>query len=72
MRMQRKTVISTDIHSIGYEVLTQTLEIEFNSGGIYQYKGVSTSTYKSLMEAASHGKFFHAFIKDRYPTVKIR
>lgn len=70
--MQRQYVNSSDIRSIGYDMLTTTLEIEFNSGGIYQYTGVSSTTYQLLMAASSHGKFFHANIKNKYPTTRIR
>lgn len=69
--LKRQSVVSSDIRSIGYDTLLSTLEIEFNSGGVYQYSGVTYSTYQSLMSAASHGKFFHAFIKNQYPTIKI-
>ena len=69
--MQRKIVSSSNIRSIGYDTLATTLEIEFNSGGIYQYSGVSNSTFQALMNANSHGTFFRDFIKDRYPTIKI-
>jgi len=35
--MNRQTVSSSNIHSIGYDVKFQILEIEFQDGGIYQY-----------------------------------
>jgi len=68
--MVRFPVSSSNLRSIGYS--DGTLEIEFNSGGIYQYRGVPESAYMSLMSASSKGTYFHNFIKDRYPTVKIR
>ncbi len=68
--MKRQNVTSSDIRSIGYE--NGILEIEFNSGGIYQYTGVPLETYKRLMSASSHGTYFHAHIKDKYPTIRIK
>ena len=34
--MDRQLVRSSNIHSVGYEVETQKLELEFHSGGVYQ------------------------------------
>lgn len=39
-RMDRETVQSSNIASVGYDLSSSTLEIEFKSGGIYQYSGV--------------------------------
>lgn len=62
--MNRQYVSFSDIKSIGYE--NNTLEIEFHSGGIYQYFDVPQEVYIELMNAESHGKYFHRNIKDKY------
>jgi hypothetical protein len=67
--MVRRHVSSSDLNSVGYE--NSTLEIAFNSGGVYQYSGVPASVYQGLMAASSQGTYFHAYIKDKYPTRKI-
>lgn len=67
--MVRQTVNSSDIRSIGY--LGNTLEVEFRSGGIYQYFNVPQSVYFGLMSAPSHGRFFHSNIRDRYGYIRI-
>ena len=64
--MQRTPITSSDIRSIGYDASTQTLEVEFHSGGIYQYDGVPESEYRNLMAASSHGQYFIAHIKNTY------
>lgn len=64
--MIRKPVVSSNIHSIGYDNESQVLEIEFHSGGIYQYYSVPRTVYQDLMNAVSHGKYFHAHIKGVY------
>jgi hypothetical protein len=69
--MIRTRVQSSDLRSVGYDPTTQTLEIEFRSGGIYQFRGVPESVYRSLMQASSHGTYFHAHIKDRYRDHKV-
>lgn len=68
--MQRQFVASSDLRSVGYDPSTQTLEIEFNSGGIYVYYGVPLSEYQNLMAAGSKGRYFHSHIK-RYPYKRI-
>ena len=64
--MNRLRVQSSDIHSIGYDNDTEVLEIEFNNGGVYQYSHVPEHVYTELMNASSHGKFFHSHIKSKY------
>lgn len=70
--MLRQPVQSSNIRSVGYDDQQNLLEIEFVSGGIYQYSGVPNDIYAGLMEAPSHGKFFAQFIKDRFPTKRVR
>ena len=69
--MRRNTVSSSNILSIGYDSKTLTLEIEFKSGSIYQYFDVPEGEYRGLMQSESHGKYFHANIKDRYRVAKL-
>ena len=70
--MNRQPVRSSDLRSVGYDSSAKTLEIEFNSGGVYQYYGVPPTVYQELMNAPSHGKYFHAHIKGVYQYTKIR
>jgi len=70
--MKRETVSSSNLRSIGYDISTQTLEIEFNSGGIYRYSHVPENIYNGLMNAPSHGRYFNYFIKNTYPTKRVR
>ena len=71
--MKRIPVESSDLASVGYDSKNSVLEIEFKSGGIYQYSGVPQPVYDDLMNAASKGKYFHQYIKNsRYPYSKIR
>jgi hypothetical protein len=70
--MKRETASSSNLRSIGYDISTQTLEIEFNSGGVYQYFHVPENVYTGLMDASSHGRYFNHFIRDEYPTRRVR
>jgi hypothetical protein len=49
----------------------QTLEIEFHEGGVYQYFTVPGEVSAGLLRAPSHGKYFWANIRHRYPYKKI-
>jgi hypothetical protein len=69
--MERVSVSSSNIRSIGYDSDSMTLEVEFNSGAVYQYQGVPQSESDALMSAGSKGTHFNANIKNRYPTVKL-
>ncbi len=62
--MQRKPVDSSNLASVGYDSDAKILEIEFNSGGIYQYFDVPESVYEGLMSASSHGTYFDQNIKN--------
>jgi len=70
--MDRIPVQSRNLASVGYDSSTSTLEIEFNSGGIYQYYGVPQEIYEGLMNAGSKGTYFHQNIKMAgYPYSKV-
>ncbi len=70
--MERTPVSSSNLASVGYDVSSATLEVEFNYGGIYQYSGVPEDVYQGLMNASSHGKYFDQFVKKAgYPYIKI-
>lgn len=55
--MERTPVVSSNVASVGYDKETNTLEIQFKNGGIYQYPGVDPDTHLSLMGAESIGRF---------------
>lgn len=65
--MKRQMIESSMIRSVGYDEASRTLEVEFMSGGIYEYYNVPPQAYKELLAAASHGRYFLANIRDVYP-----
>lgn len=69
--MERTAVTSSNIQSVGYDPATETLEVEFIHGGIYHYTGVQSGELEGLMSAESHGTYFNANIKGRYPYAKL-
>ena len=65
--MERYSVASSNIASIGYDADTDTLEVEFLSGAIYQYYNVPQNMYDQLIQAGSKGRFLNTYIKNAYP-----
>ena len=64
--MKLETVTSDVIHAIGYDEETSVLEIIFNSGAIYQYRGVPRQVFDEFMHAESKGNFFQNNIRDEF------
>lgn len=64
--MDRTPVSSSNLASVGYNSEEHVLEIEFNGGGVYRYYGVPQNVYEGLINAPSHGKYFHRNIRDEY------
>lgn len=69
--MERIPVESSNIASIGYDEDTNTLEIEFHNGGVYQYFDVPFAVYDGLMEANSKGQYLAQQIKGQFRYVKV-
>jgi hypothetical protein len=69
--MNRQPVTSSNIASIGYDADSQTLEIEFLNGGVYQYFDVPQHVHQELMNASSHGQYLAQNIKGAYRYSKV-
>lgn len=69
--MQRYSVASSNISTVGYDSATETLEVEFLSGSVYQYYNVPQNMYDKLMTAGSKGRFLNAYIKNAYPYSRV-
>lgn len=70
--MKRHSVVSSNIDRVGYEESSQTLEMTFKGGGVYEYSNVPESVFNALRSASSVGRYFAQHIKDRYRCRKIR
>lgn len=69
--MVRRPVESTMAKSIGYDVDSSTLEIEFQSGEIWQYYEVPEQLFYE-MKSVSIGKFFQIKVKNQYREKRIK
>lgn len=64
-------VSSAMAKSIGYSEETETLQIEFSSGAVYQYSDVEPEIWESLQDADSTGSFFNSEIKGYYSSERV-
>ena len=65
--MFREPVSSSTVAAIGYDDDAEILEVEFVSGAVYRYRGVSQDVFEDFRRAPSKGIFFNRHIKEAYP-----
>lgn len=70
--MDRQRVVSSNLHSVGYDPQDKILEIRFLHGGTYHYFQVPADIYEGLMAASSKGTYHHAHIKPHFRFRRIR
>lgn len=61
--MTRIPVKSSQLKSVGHDPETNKLHIEFKSGAVYEYDGVSAQDHAELMSAPSIGQHFSSKVK---------
>jgi hypothetical protein len=71
MLLERQSVKSVILRSVGYDDTTKILEIEFHSGLVYQYFGVSLKVYKDLMHSPEIGKYFSEKVRPQFRTKQV-
>jgi hypothetical protein len=59
-------VSSSSVATIGYDIESQVLELEYHNGGVYQYQGVPPAMHDQLMNPPSIGTFVNQQIKKFY------
>jgi hypothetical protein len=68
--MDRTGVVSSSINTVGWEKdedgVNGIMEVEFNSGVVYQYVDVPEWVYRQLLFAPSPGRFLHANVVNVY------
>lgn len=62
---------SSQVKSHGHCAATNTLCVEYASGGRYYYEGVSPEQYAELCKCESVGKHLHAHIKPNHKFSKL-
>lgn len=61
--MDRNEVSSSLLESVGYDSEERLLEVELQDGKIYQYTDLPEETYRGLLEADSHGRYFNRHVR---------
>lgn len=69
--MNKYAVASSNVRAIGYDSGSQTLEVEFHSGSVYQYYGVPDHLHEQIMQAPSKGRFLNIYIKNSFPYSRV-
>ncbi|MCC7713227.1 KTSC domain-containing protein [Janthinobacterium lividum] len=64
--MERISVESSNVEAIGYDSESQTLEVEFKNGSVYQYFDVPEKIYEEFSAASTIGGYLASSIKGVY------
>jgi hypothetical protein len=69
--MNRTSIVSSNLKSVGYDATSKTLEVEFANGHVWQYHNVPAETHAALHKADSAGSFFASSIRSAFKASKI-
>jgi len=62
---------SSVISHFSYDEEHKNLQITFVTGMVYVYKNVPTKIYQMLKISGSKGRYFNAYIKDKFKFSKV-
>lgn len=68
---QESKVESSMINKAVYNFAAQTLKVEFSTGAVYEYQGVTESVYSDFCKSESQGKFLNEKIKNKFKYSKL-
>ena len=69
--MNRTAVENSSLFkSVGYDPATETMELEFTRGAIYQYSGVTAQDWNEFCRAESKGSYFSKNIRGKFAHVR--
>ena len=61
--MEMISVDSSNVRSVGYDDASNTLQVEFLNGSLYQYFDVPIQIFEGLLTAGSVGSYLHQNVK---------
>ncbi len=64
--IERTSLASSNIASLGYDRNRMILEVEFHDGAVYQYFDVPEKVDLELVNAPSHGAYFMHEVKEKF------
>lgn len=68
---QESNINSTMINKAVYNFSNQSLKIQYSSGEVYEYQGVTEDVYESFCKSESQGKFLNEQIKNKFEYSKL-
>lgn len=69
--MERISVESKAVVSVGYDTETQCLEVEFQNGNVYRYEKVPSSVYEWLLRVPNKGGFINRVLEPKYQGARV-
>jgi hypothetical protein len=69
--LERQSVKSAILRSVGYDEGKKILEIEFQNGLVYQFSAVPTKVYVDLMHSGEIGRYFSEKVRPKYQTKQV-
>ena len=69
--MERHSVQSTSIVSVGYDPDSYHLDVEYQGGRVYRYDNVPHAAYRLLLQARSIGQYVNDVIKPRFRATRL-
>ena len=69
--MERRAVVSGNISEVGYHEGSQTLEVLFRNGRMYQYFDVPPGIYQELVRSKSCGRYLSRHVKGKYRYARV-
>ena len=60
--MELMRVSGTNIHAIGYEEDSASMQIQFTNGDVYAYQNIEPDTYAAMLNG-DPGRYFASIIK---------
>jgi len=62
---------SSNVAATSHDPITNSMQVKFRNGFIYQYDGVPAGEHDALRAAPSVGGHFHQHVKSKYAGVRI-
>lgn len=69
--MEMQSVKSSFVQAVGYDPESQTLHVQFNSGKLARFAGVTADDHAKLMGAESIGRHFGQYIRGKFDHVAV-
>lgn len=64
--LEMHAITSTAIGAVGYDPAARVLRVEFHSGKIYEYAGVSPYKFNRLVASETPGAYFAKCIRPKH------